>query len=275
MVGDALPVSDRPLREVYAVALAAARAGAQVVRQGLGRVGRPREKEAHHLVTEWDQRSEAAIVGVIRQHYPDDAILAEEGTRGGPDQAHRWIVDPLDGTTNFSHGYPVFCVAVAYEERGRLLVSAVVNPVLRETFSAIAGRGAWLNGRRLRVSTVASLAGALVATGFPYEEEWLAMALRQWELVSYRAQGVRRDGAAALDLCYVAAGRFDAYWQVYLSPWDMAASVLIVREAGGQVTDLQGGSFSLERREVLATNGLLHPEMVAVLRAASTPVGRG
>jgi myo-inositol-1(or 4)-monophosphatase len=211
------------------------------------------------LVTDADRASEALITRRLSDDFPNATILAEEsGTcRGTSDE--RWIVDPLDGTTNFAHGYPLFCVSIAYERAGELIVGVVHAPAMGECFAAEHGAGARLNERAIRVSSIERLGDAMTCTGF-YPARFERNA-RQFEAVSRRAQAVRRDGAAALDLAYVACGRFDGFWEFDLHPWDTAAGVLLVREAGGAVTQIDGSPFSFEADSTLATNGLVHAEL--------------
>lgn len=212
------------------------------------------------LVTEVDQACEALIIRGIQEAFPDDAILAEEG--GGEDAADaewRWIIDPLDGTTNFAHGFPRFCVSIGIERFDRRTVGIVYDPLLDECFEAIAEAGAWLGERRLRVSDESDFSQALVATGFAYDVHTSDDDnLDAFQNVVKTARGIRRDGSAALDLCYVAAARLDAYWELKLHPWDVAAGYLILEEAGGRVSDYAGTEADRTGRQVLATNGLLH-----------------
>jgi myo-inositol-1(or 4)-monophosphatase len=211
------------------------------------------------LVTDADRASEALILARLRRDFPNASILAEESGahRGTSDE--RWIVDPLDGTTNFAHGYPMFCISIAYERAGRLIAGVVAAPALRECFAAELGAGARRNGIPARVSTIDSLSRALTCTGFhPADYERNAPS---FGAVSRRAQAVRRDGAAALDLAFVACGRFDGFWEYDLSPWDVAAGTLLVREAGGSVTSTDGEPAALDRRSILASNGHIHDEL--------------
>jgi myo-inositol-1(or 4)-monophosphatase len=212
------------------------------------------------------------VIEGLARRYPDHAVLAEESGASAPATraaAVRWIVDPLDGTTNFAHNYPFFCVSIAAEVEGTLAAGAVYDPVHDELFSAASGAGATLNGAALEVSDIERIEDALLVTGFPYDvREHPERSLPLFEAFLMRAQGIRRDGSAALNLCYLAAGRFDGFWEGHLSPWDMAAGVLIVREAGGRVTNYEGGEFRLERPEILASNGRIHEEMKGLLAGA-------
>lgn len=218
------------------------------------------------LVTEADLASEQTIVALLRARHPGHDILAEEGhdERHGSD--FRWIIDPLDGTTNFAHGFPWFAVSIALEVRGEVVLGAVFNPHTRELFVAERGRGASLNDRPLRVSNIDDLGRAMLATGFAYdhrispENNYAA-----FERFQRRAQAVRRAGVASLDLACVAAGRFDGFWELKLKPWDVAAGILLVEEAGGRVTDYAGRPMPLERGQILASNGALHGAMQSIL----------
>jgi myo-inositol-1(or 4)-monophosphatase len=252
------------LREV---AVRAAVAAGQVLRQHFGRPQQVEHKGEIDLVTALDRRAEALIAEHVRAAFPDHAILAEEGTTGGASAEHRWLVDPLDGTTNYAHGYPVFAVSVAYERAGRVVLGVVYDPLREELFLAEAGQGATLNGRPIRVSPTAELSQSLLATGFPYDRALFPAALRRWEALSYRAQAIRRGGSAALDLCCVAAGRLAGYWERPVQPWDLAAGALLVTEAGGQLSSLAGGPPDLYSGELVATNGRLHAELLAILAA--------
>ena len=222
-----------------------------------------------NLVTEMDRRSEGLILEALHAEFPGDAILSEErGTVGGP-SSRRWIVDPLDGTTNYAHGIPIFCVSLALEVDGLTRLGVVYDPNLDECFVAERGKGAWLHGERLSVSEAATLNESLVATGLPYNiRETSRNNLAEFAAFSLRCQGVRRMGSAVLYFCYVAAGRLDGYWELRVGPWDAAAGALIVEEAGGRVTNLEGGPLDPERPEVVASNGRLHEEMLRILKEA-------
>ncbi len=226
------------------------------------------------LVTHYDRAAEELIVTGLQQRHPGHRILAEEGgDRGGDPHAPRWIIDPLDGTTNFAHGLPLFSVSIACEIAGELAVGVVAAPALGMCFAAARGQGARRNGEPIRVSGTASLDSALLVTGFPYDRRTAKENnFAQFIALKKKAQGIRRFGSAALDLAFTAAGSFDGYWEMRLSPWDIAAGILIVQEAGGTVTDWRGDPVSLARCEVLATNGQIHGAVSAVL--ASTPHGQ-
>ena len=229
------------------------------------------------LVTEVDHACELHIVSTLAAERPHDAILAEEG--GGSDRAGaewRWIIDPLDGTTNYAHGYPRFCVSIGVEHRDRACVGVVYDPLLDELYCALRGEGATLNGRRLAVSRETQFGRALLATGFAYDVQKSAEDnLDHFARVLKRARAVRRDGSAALDLCYVAAGRFDAFWELKLHPWDVAAGLLIVEEAGGRTSDLRGEPFPRSGRETVASNGALHATLLAILAGGDPPPPSG
>jgi myo-inositol-1(or 4)-monophosphatase len=248
-----------------AVAIDAARAAGALLRQHHGQPQQVDYKRGVELVTALDGQAEALIVERIRAAFPEHAILAEEGTAGGSSAEHRWLVDPLDGTVNFAHGYPAFAVSIAYERAGRVLVGVVYDPLRDELFVARAGVGAHLNGSPLRVSTTRELERSLLATGLPYDRPDQAASLRLAAAVLRSVPDLRRSGSAALDLCYVAAGRCDGYWERPLQPWDMAAGALLVAEAGGRVTTLGGDPHDLNRREAVATNGWIHAALLAAL----------
>lgn len=254
------------------VAVEAAREGGKFLIMNLGKVKEIRRKagQEKNLVTEIDKRSEEIVIEIIRKHHPGHDILAEEsGSSKGRTSDYRWIIDPLDGTTNFTHGFPVFCVSIGLEYKGELLCGAIYDPNFDEMFTAEKGKGAFLNGKRLRVSEISSMKESLVITGFPYNvAENPNHAIEHFVNFVIEAQGVRRMGSAAIDLAYVAAGRFEGFWEVSLNPWDMAAGALLVTEAGGKLTDFSGKPFSIYRKEVLATNGLVHDQMITVLKKA-------
>ena len=216
------------------------------------------------LVTEADRASERLVVERLRSHFPSHSIVAEEGGgRQGP-SAFRWYVDPLDGTTNFAHGYPVYNVTMGLEQDGEMLVGVVFDPSRQEMFSAERGAGAYLNNRRIRVSASRRLADSLVSTGFPSRKRHLNVNIHFYHQMAMATHGVRRGGSAALDLAYVASGRLDAFWEFGLNPWDMAAGTLLVTEAGGRCTDMKGGVHEMNSPHLLTDNGAIHQETLAL-----------
>lgn len=216
------------------------------------------------LVTQADRRSEEAIVARLKKHFPEHAILAEEGSGHERQSRFRWYVDPLDGTTNFAHGYPCFAVSIALAEGDELIAGVVYNPVSQEMFAAARGEGATLNGKKIRVSAIDRLATSLLATGFPSHKRAQNPNIHYYWDFTLKSHGVRRDGSAALDLAGVAAGRFDGFWEFGLKPWDTAAGVLLVEEAGGRVSDFDGKPYRLGGLVILASNGCVHEEMQRV-----------
>ena len=232
-------------------------------------------KGAVNLVTDADIAAENMIVSRIRSAFPGHSILAEEIHNLSQDEnlgsSCRWIIDPLDGTTNFAHGYPVFSVSIGLEMAGELELGVVYDPTRDELFTARRGGGSFCNGVSLHVSTTGSLLSSLLATGFPYDiQTSKENNLNNFCAFAVRTQGIRRAGSAAVDLCYVAAGRFDGFWELKLNPWDCAAGFLMVREAGGIVTNFRGHPASINGREVVASNGLIHQEMLEVLKIADS-----
>jgi myo-inositol-1(or 4)-monophosphatase len=213
------------------------------------------------LVTQADRRSEQAIVTRLHKHFPKHAIVAEEGGGAETESPFRWHVDPLDGTTNFAHGYPCFAVSIGLEEAGELIAGVIYQPVSGELFTVVRGEGAYLNQKRIHVSGIETLATSLLATGFPSVKRAQNPNIHYYWDFTLRSHGVRRDGSAALDLAAVACGRFDGFWEFGLKSWDAAAGVLLVREAGGVVTRFDGQPYQLGDRELLASNGHVHAEM--------------
>ncbi|NOT34600.1 MAG: inositol monophosphatase [Candidatus Eisenbacteria bacterium] len=261
-------MSDAAAREAIELRDAAtemAREAGALLREGHGRLHAPERKGRIDLVTEYDRRSEALLLERIHARFPDHAVLAEEsGAHAG--SRVRWILDPLDGTTNFAHNYPFFAVSIGVEVDGEVVAGVIHDPIRDETFAAARGAGATRNASPIRVSAIASLEDALLVTGFPYDvREHPERHLPAFRAFLMRAQGVRRDGSAALNLAYLACGRFDGFWEGSLSPWDMAAGVLLVREAGGVVTRYDGSAFELAGRQLLGANAALHAEMRRVL----------
>jgi myo-inositol-1(or 4)-monophosphatase len=253
------------MNQFLEVAIDAAReAGALLLRE----FHRPKHityKGEVDIVTESDRRSEEIIVGRLRRYFPQHEIVAEEGSGGPTGTAlFRWHVDPLDGTTNFAHGYPCFCVSIGLLEDGEPIVGVIFNPVSGEMFSAVRGEGAYLDHKPIHVSQIDALATSLLVTGFPPDQRQQQTNIAYYAGYTLRSHGVRRDGSAALDLCGVASGRFEAFWEFGLKSWDTAAGTLLVKEAGGMVTDFSGKSFRPGDFEMLASNGRVHSEMQAV-----------
>ena len=258
------------LELIERVAIRAARAAGRIHLKRLSHTSISRKSNAIDLVTEADHESEAAVIDVVQRAFPDHSIVAEEGSGGTPQLAsdHRWIIDPLDGTTNFAHGYPQFCVSIAYERRGRAQLGVIFDAFKRELFVARRSGGAWLNRKPIAVSHVRALDMSLLATGFPYDRrERRRFYLCFWEAFMLRTHGVRRTGSAALDLAWVACGRVDAFWEFGLKPWDVAAGSLLVEEAGGQVSNLDGTMLDISAAQILATNARLHQQMLEALAA--------
>ena len=252
-------------------AIQTARDAGAILIDRLGRALQVSNKGDIDLVTEADLASEKLIIERIKSHYPRHAILAEEsGATAGAEAEQgksewKWIIDPLDGTTNYAHGYPCFCVSIALERAGAIEVAVIYDPTRDEMFAAERGQGATLNGRRVRVSTVNHLNSAMLCTGFPYNVRERPNFARDFANFTMEAQAVRRDGSAAIDLAYVACGRFDGFWEDGLSAWDIAAGVLLIAEAGGRVTNFTGGALDIFTPKVLASNGLIHDDMMRVL----------
>ncbi len=251
-------------------AIQTARDAGSLLAERFGRVLRVTNKSELDLVTDSDLASERLIIDRIKTYYPRHAILAEESGASSPASSEaqsqwRWIIDPLDGTTNYAHGYPCFCVSIGLEHERRMELGVIYDPMRDEMFTAERGEGASLNGRRIGVSPTGNLSGALLCTGFPYDVRERSEFARHFANFIMNAQAVRRDGAAALDLAYVACGRFDGFWEEGLKPWDVAAGSLMVAEAGGRVSNFSGGPLSIYDPPILASNGLVHEQMMRVL----------
>jgi len=253
-----------------AIAAEAARSAGDLLIRMLGDARHIVKKGEIDLVTEADLAAEKAVLKIIGRNFPGDTLLSEEAGRHGAASSRTWLIDPLDGTTNYAHSFPFFAVSIALEIDGEVVLGVVCNPYMDEFFEAAKGRGARLNGEPIRVSDTGTLQDSLLATGFPYdihERPERVMPLLEEMLV--RAQGVRRLGSAALDLCYVAAGRLDGFWEQDLKPWDTAAGEIIVREAGGKLSTFAGKPYSPYMVTVAASNGLIHDEMLEVLSQGS------
>lgn len=258
-------------RAMSAAVAAARRAGAILRDQAASGFGIERKTSIVNLVTDADRAAEQAIVDDLLAAFPTHGVLAEErGQDGRKESDSRWIIDPLDGTTNFAHGFPFYSISIALEQQGTCVLGVVLDPIRDELFAGEMGQGAWLNGRPIRASSAAALDDALLATGFAYDiRETADNNLDHFNRFALRAQGIRRTGSAALDLCYVAAGRLDGYWEVKLSPWDSAAGAVVLREAGGRITHFDGSPYSIYGNNLVASNGYLHPSMLQVLAERS------
>ena len=256
-----------------------ARQAGGVLMDGFGRVEHVHHKGATDLVTEYDRLSEELILAVLKARFPDYAVLAEESGPSGGGAAsggYRWVVDPLDGTTNFAHGFPFFAVSIALTRDDRPVLGVVYDPIRDEMFAAEDGKGATLNGAPIHVSAESSLREALLATGFQYDLEHARRAnFTEFADFALRAQGIRRAGSAALDSAYVGAGRFDGYWEFGINPWDIAAGALVAREAGGRVTSADGHETFIGTGTILVSNGHLHAAMLAVLGGSGDRSGTG
>jgi myo-inositol-1(or 4)-monophosphatase len=256
-------------KRIKAAAVKLAHQAGRLQMKKLGKVLDIRWKGLTDPVTEVDKASEEAIIRGIRRNFPGHSILAEEsGSHGLPDAEFLWIIDPLDGTVNYSHGIPQFCVSIGVYERGKPLIGVVHAPALGETFVAEKGKGAFLNGRRIRVSRHGVPHQALLSSGFAYGARVSGENVREWSECLVRFQAIRRMGAAALDLCWVAAGRFDAFWEYGLKPWDVAAAGLMVSEAGGRVSNLAGRPYDMFKPGIVASNKKLHKPLVSAIQRA-------
>jgi myo-inositol-1(or 4)-monophosphatase len=264
-----------PMEEFKKIAIQAALKGGEILNEHRGRVKHIGYKNEVNLVTEVDRISEEAILQIVKRNFPDHAILTEEGEGKKSKSIYKWIIDPLDGTTNYAHGLPIYCVSIALEENADIILGVVYNPNLDELFVAEKGKGAFLSKgssrvedkQRISVSQTNELSQSLLSTGFPYDIRKSKIDnLDHFANFYKRAQAVRRGGSAALDLCYLAMGRFDGFWELKLSPWDMAAGKLMVEEAGGEITNFTGGPFNIYLKEILGSNGKIHQQMIDILR---------
>lgn len=260
--------SDDYLNEAKEAALKAGR----MLRENINTATEIFFKGAVDLVTDLDNRSQRMIFDHLSSRFPDHDFMGEEGLKEDRGAEFRWIIDPLDGTTNYAHGFPIFTVSIAFEANGDVLLGLVYDPMREEMFSAVRGQGAFLNGESIHVSSVQDLDKSLVATGFPYDlRESDVNNIDHFNNFLLRVQAIRRCGSAAMDLCYVACGRFDGFWELKLNPWDMAAGALIVQEAEGRVSDFDNRAFRIFGSEILATNGLIHDQMLEVLQPGRRP----
>ena len=243
-----------------------ARAAGDILREGFGKALQIENKGVIDLVTQVDKDAEAFLLQQISERFPDSQALGEEGGRLSGSSDSKWFIDPIDGTTNYAHGLPIFCVSVGYAKAGELLLGVVYNPIHEELYKAERGAGAQLNGKSIQVKQVHSLGDSMLVTGFPYDIRTNSdNNLAEYARFAMRTHGVRRLGAAALDLCYVAAGYVDGYWEKSIKPWDIAAGALIVQEAGGTVTDINGDPDFMSQKHILAANPTLHAEMLKLL----------
>ncbi|MBU4128718.1 inositol monophosphatase [bacterium] len=255
------------MKEFRELAIRAAKEAGDILRKNLGKIKRIDYKGRVSLVTDIDRLAEERVLSIIREKYPSHDILTEESRIKEKGNQYKWIIDPLDGTTNYVHEYPRYCVSIALEKDGEVILGVVYDPVPNELFLAEKEKGATLNGKRISVSKIDELDKGLLATGFPYDRRERADEyLKLYREFMLNSQGIRRDGAAALNLCYTANGRFDGFWEEQLAPWDVAAGSLIVTEAGGRVTDFKGDRFDIYEREILASNGKIHREMEEIIK---------
>ncbi len=248
------------------IAEQAAREAGVVLLENLGKVKEIEFKAKNSLVTEVDKLSEEIIINKIKKSFPSHDIFAEESGRDSEDSDHLWLIDPIDGTTNYAHAYPFFSISIALEVNGVVEVGLVYDPVKDEMFTAELAKGAYLNNKPIEVSKSYAIEHSHVCTGFMHEIEWMVEAnIKHFGNFIRRARAVRRDGSAALDVCYVACGRFDGFWELGLNPWDTAAAVLILKEAGGHITTFSGGEYSIYMKEILASNSIVHDQMIEIL----------
>jgi myo-inositol-1(or 4)-monophosphatase len=254
------------LKLVKRIGIAAAYKGGRVLMSRYGKVSRIDKKGIIDLVTEADTESERIIIETLRKVFTDHTILAEESGLSTGDPDYQWIIDPLDGTTNFAHQIGLFSVSIAFSLKGETVLGIVLNPLTKELFVAAKGKGASLNGRQISVSTAPAVSESFLVTGFPYNlRDYFEPLLTRFAKCLKYSQGVRRLGSAAIDLCYIACGRFDGFWEQNLKPWDTAAGELIAREAGAMVTDFANNPYTINKSEILATNGIIHKEMLSLL----------
>jgi len=269
----ALAVRNRVAKVCLKAAVEAAHASGAILMRHFGRKLKISEKNGAGLVTNVDIASEKAALKILRKAQPQFSILTEESPPEEGEMNGRWILDPLDGTTNYVHGFPMFCVSIAAEWEGEIVAGVIYHPVLKDTYTAIRGGGARLNGRKLRVSGTRKLDNSLLSTGFTYRKDtWLHMEMESFERISQIARAVRRPGSAALDLAYTARGVFDGFWERRLSPWDIAAGALLIEEAGGKVTDFRGRPYQPEHREIIAANTPLHGELFHAVTREYCPI---
>ncbi len=259
-------IKSNPSRtELKRVLFACLREAGSLLGKSIHKIKKINYKSEANLVTHYDKMLEKMILTRIKKAFPDHAILAEESAPHGT-SPYKWIIDPLDGTTNFAHTFPVSCVSIAVEKEGEVILGGVFDPFRNELFFGEKNGGAFLNGKKIRVSRTPCLKESLLCTGFPYDRRIHAETyLRLFGAFMIGTHGIRRTGSAAIDICYVACGRFDGFWELKLNAWDTAAASLICQEAGGKVSNFKGRGYSIYEPEALASNGLIHPEMVKIL----------
>jgi myo-inositol-1(or 4)-monophosphatase len=251
------------------VAVAAAYVAGAIQKKGFGKRHQVRFKGEIDLVTEVDKGCEDKIHKIISREFPEHDFLMEESGSSNKPSEFKWIIDPLDGTTNYAHGYPCFCVSIGLEYRGKVIVGVVYEPIMDQLFTAVRGEGAFRNRKKIKVSKTPILKRGMLVTGFSYDlQKRTKDNIENFSKFIMNAQAVRRDGAAAIDLCYVACGRFDGFWELDLQPWDTAAGSLVLQEAGGKLSRFDGTVFSIYDRDILASNGIIHPEMIDILKGA-------
>ena len=248
------------------IAIAAAYKAAEILRSRFGNISRVHKKDAVEIVTEADIESETEIISAIRTGFPEHSILSEESGLKDGNSEFKWVIDPLDGTVNFAHQVPIFCVSIALTYRDDIVLGVVLNPVDGQLYSALRGQGAHLNGQPIQVSTATAVSESLLVTGFPYHiQKVFDPIMTRYGSCLKASQGLRRLGSAALDICYVACGRFEGFWEQCLKPWDTAAGTLIATEAGATVTTFSNQPYTLGDQEILVTNGHIHKEMLGLL----------
>jgi myo-inositol-1(or 4)-monophosphatase len=259
------------IENVKHIGLAATCEGAKILRKYFGSLTGVTKKGAIDLVTEADIESEKAIIRIIRNAFPEHSILAEESGLNQGNIENQWIIDPLDGTTNFAHELGIFAVSIAFSYMNQISLGFVLNPISGELFTAVKGKGAKLNGFPISVSNTPKVSDSLLVTGFPYNHpEIIDVIMFRFYQCTKAAQGIRRLGSAALDLCFVACGRFDGFWEQNLKPWDTAAGTLIAEESGACVTDFSGNPYDINQKEILVTNNKIHQEMTGLLKYKGT-----
>ncbi|MBN2371052.1 MAG: inositol monophosphatase [Vicinamibacteria bacterium] len=261
-------MDDPAHQEKLDAAIGAAEAAGVVLRRMFRSNLRVSIKGPVNFVTEADIEAERVVLDMLQEAFPGHGFLSEERGREGGESPYLWIIDPLDGTTNYAHGYPGFCISIALEHAGDLAVGVIHDPVARETFWATRGGGAFLNGEAIQVSSRDRLDECLLATGFSYDRDAMRRNLDHFGRFMHKAAGVRRDGSAARDLSYLACGRFDGVWEVLLNPWDLAAGFLIIAEAGGRITDFRGRPCTIRDHEIILSNGRIHEAMMRILQPA-------